>query len=73
MKRTYINLKRESEEKFREGSDGQVRLEPGPLLNEKGELCQAGYATSLVKKYDRKSVKAGVTRIKEWDLSLIHI
>lgn len=50
----------------------QHRLTLGPLLNEKGGLCEAGYATSLVKAYDRRAVKAGKGRVKEWDYYLIY-
>ncbi len=50
----------------------QTKLTPGPLLNERGELCQAGYATSLVKEYDRSRIKGGALRIKEWDYYLIY-
>ncbi len=49
----------------------QTLLQPGPLLNEQGHLAQAGYATSLVKTYDRKAIKASPLRIKEWDYYLI--
>ncbi|MCR5079450.1 MAG: DUF2804 domain-containing protein [Bacilli bacterium] len=42
-------------------------LSIGPLLDENGNLCEAGYATSLVKQYDRNAIKAGKSRIKEWD------
>lgn len=45
----------------------QIILTAGKLLNEKGDLCQAGYATSLVKEYNRKDIKASGWRIKEWD------
>ena len=45
----------------------QHRLTPGPLLDEKGHLTEAGYATSLVKRYDRSAIKGGALRIKEWD------
>ncbi|MBE6127617.1 MAG: DUF2804 domain-containing protein [Erysipelotrichaceae bacterium] len=45
----------------------QRLLTPGPLLDEKGNLCEAGYAFSLVKHYDRDAIKAGKSRIKEWD------
>ena len=45
----------------------QHRISEGPLLNEKGELCEAGYAMSLVKTYDRAAIKAPRMRIKEWD------
>ena len=45
----------------------QVLLQEGPLLDKKGRLCQAGYAFSLVKEYDRKAIKAPKWRIKEWD------
>ncbi|MCQ2800298.1 MAG: DUF2804 domain-containing protein [Bacilli bacterium] len=45
----------------------QHLLEPGLLLNEEGNLMEAGYAYSLVKKYDRTAIKAGKSRIKEWD------
>lgn len=49
----------------------QHRFGPGPLLNEKGDLCEPGYATALLKSYDRKAIKAGKLRIKEWDYYLI--
>lgn len=42
-------------------------LGPGPLLNEHGDLSEAGYATSLVKRYNRDDIKAPISRIKEWD------
>ncbi len=38
-----------------------------PLLDEQGNLTQAGYAKHLLPIYDRKKVKGGVTRLKEWD------
>ena len=49
----------------------QHHFGPGPLLDAKGNLCEPGYATSLLKTYDRKSIKAGKMRIKEWDYYLI--
>ena len=45
----------------------QHQLTPGPLLNEHGNLVEAGFAYSLVKRYDRAAIKAGKGRIKEWD------
>lgn len=45
----------------------QKKLSVGDLLNEQGNLVEAGYATSLVRKYDRKAIKAPKGRIKEWD------
>jgi len=45
----------------------QHLLSEGPLLDEEGNLCEAGYAFSLVKKYDRSAIKAPSLRIKEWD------
>ena len=42
-----------------------------PLLDEEGNLTQAGYARSLLPVYDRKKVKGGVTRLKEWDYYLV--
>ena len=45
----------------------QHKLSEGPLLNEDGNLNEGGYAFSLVKKYSRKDIKAGKSRIKEWD------
>ena len=45
----------------------QHLLTPGPLLDENGHLTEAGYATSLVKQYDRNAIKGGKLRIKEWD------
>lgn len=50
----------------------QKKLSEGELLDSNGNLTEAGYATSLVKVYDRKKIKAGKTRIKEWDYYLIY-
>lgn len=50
----------------------QKKLEPGELLDEQGNLAQAGYAMSLVKKYDREKIQANPLRIKEWDYYLIY-
>ena len=47
-------------------------LSEGPLLNAAGALCEAGRATSLVKRYDRSQVKGRLFRLKEWDYYLIH-
>ena len=38
-----------------------------PLLDEKGNLTQAGYAKRLLPVYDREKVKGGFARLKEWD------
>lgn len=45
----------------------QVRMESGDLLDAHGRLLARGYATSEVRKYARRAVKAGPLRIKEWD------
>lgn len=45
----------------------QHKLSEGPLLDESGNLCEAGFAYKMVKKYDRSKIKAGKSRIKEWD------
>ena len=45
----------------------QHKMSSGPLLNEQGNLNEAGYAFSMVKEYNRKAIKAGKLRIKEWD------
>lgn len=45
----------------------QHKLSAGPLLDKDGNLTEAGYAFSLIKDYDRKAIKAGKMRIKEWD------
>jgi hypothetical protein len=50
----------------------QHLLSKGPLLDPNGVLTEAGYATSPVKTYDRKAVKGGALRIKEWDYYLVH-
>ena len=42
------------------------------LLDEKGNLTQKGYAKSLILDYDRKDIKAGQLRIKEWDYYLVY-
>lgn len=46
-------------------------IHAGPLLNEQGELCEAGYARRLIKQYDRRAIKTAAHRIKEWDYYLI--
>lgn len=40
---------------------------PISLLDDQGNLTQAGYAKRLLPVYDRKKVKGGATRLKEWD------
>ena len=40
---------------------------PGPLHDENGRLIETGYATSLIKTYDRSRVATRPWRIKEWD------
>ena len=39
----------------------------GPLHDAKGHLTETGYATSLLKTYDRSRIAANRLRIKEWD------
>ena len=50
----------------------QHKLSKGPLLDENGNLAEAGYAFSLVKEYDRKAIKGLKSRIKEWDYYFIN-
>ena len=50
----------------------QHKLVEGPLLDEKGNLNEAGYAFSLVKNYQRKDIKGLKSRIKEWDYYFIN-
>ncbi len=40
---------------------------PGPLHDENGHLIETGYATELIRAYDRSRVKASRLRLKEWD------
>ena len=42
-----------------------------PLLDEQGNLREAGYAKKLLPIYRRADIKAGAMRIKEWDYYLI--
>ncbi len=44
----------------------------GPLLNEKGELKQAGYSKKMLLEYNRENIKSGKLRIKEWDYYLFY-
>ena len=44
----------------------------GPLLDENGNLLEAGYAFDLVREYNRKAIKGLKGRIKEWDYYYIH-
>lgn len=41
------------------------------LLNDQGELLEAGYARELLLEYNRSDIKASTFRIKEWDYYLI--
>ena len=50
----------------------QHKLLKGPLLDENGNLAEAGYAFSLIKEYDRKAIKGLKSRIKEWDYYFIN-
>lgn len=43
----------------------------GPLLDEQGNLREAGYAKKLLPVYDRHQIKASAMRIKEWDYYLV--
>ena len=56
---------------FNGGVMDQHRFGPGELLDDQGNLCEPGYATSLLKCYDRSRIKAPRFRIKEWDYYLI--
>lgn len=49
----------------------QHKLSEGALLDEKGHLNEAGYAFKAVRQYDRKAIKAGKLRIKEWDYYIV--
>lgn len=45
----------------------QHELTDGPLLDENGNLSEAGFAYSLKKEYNRHAIKGLKSRIKEWD------
>ncbi len=45
----------------------QYKLKKGPLLDKNGKLIESGFATSLVKTYDKSLVKHKRLRLKEWD------
>ena len=49
----------------------QHKLSSGPLLDQFGNLSEAGFAFDLVKEYKREGIKAGKSRIKEWDYYFI--
>lgn len=44
----------------------------GNLLDKNGYLTECGYATTLIKNYDRSHIKAKKLRIKEWDYYLVY-
>ena len=46
-------------------------IEIGPLLNEEGNLREAGYAKRMLPIYDRNQIKGNALRIKEWDYYLV--
>lgn len=41
------------------------------LLNQEGHLTEPGYTKGLLMDYDRRAIKAGPLRIKEWDYYLV--
>ena len=43
----------------------------GPLLDDQGNLREAGYARRMLPVYDRNDVKGHAMRIKEWDYYLV--
>ena len=43
------------------------KLTEGLLLNEKGDLNEAGFSFQPVRKYERKQIHGMKWRIKEWD------
>lgn len=45
----------------------QHQISPGLLLNEEGELNEAGFSFSLAKQYNREYISTSKWRIKEWD------
>ena len=47
--------------------DSQHAMGDGELLDQFGHLLDCGFATKLCRRYDRKAIRAGSTRIKEWD------
>lgn len=49
----------------------QNRLTKGRLLDDQGRLLQAGYSTTLARRYDRRNIAASKWRIKEWDYYII--
>ena len=50
----------------------QKKLANGKLLNENGELTQAGWSTKLIKEYNPEQIMASKWRVKEWDYYLIY-
>ncbi|BAK45781.1 DUF2804 domain-containing protein [Eggerthella sp. YY7918] len=50
----------------------ETRLTAGPLHDPNGVLSECGWATSLVRTYDRSRIKASRFRIKEWDYYLVN-
>lgn len=48
----------------------QKKLTEGNLLLD-GNLAEAGYSTSTLRRYDRKDIKASKWKIKEWDYYII--
>ncbi len=42
-----------------------------PLLDKEGNLTEPGYAKKLLPVYRRSDIRAGKSRIKEWDYYLV--
>lgn len=50
----------------------ETRLIRRPLHHLDGKLAECGWATSLLRAYDRDRIKAPKRRIKEWDYYLVN-
>ncbi len=44
----------------------------GRLLDENGQICEAGWARSLIKEYRRSHIRVPAFRIKEWDYYIVN-
>lgn len=50
----------------------QKKLSAGNLLTAEGRLAQAGFATSMQRRYKRSDIRVSKLKIKEWDYYLVY-
>ena len=63
MKEKITEITKHTKKQIRRFAMQRQIINPGPLLDSQGHLAETGYATSLLKAYDKSKVAANRLRI----------